>query len=127
MKCPVLCSYSRRRRSCGKVGIPLCWRDFQAWWESPLLGFSTTCLFHSLGRGANFRDGTSLAGVMPQPSGPVSHAESSVQVLVDGDRASVEFLETLVAEFKGALIVISHDEMFLRHCGLMEGIRAAVG
>src|SRR5215472_18683141 len=83
-----LCSYSRRRGSCGKVGIPRCWRDFQAWWESPLLDFSTTCLFHSLGRGANFRDGTSLAGVMPQPSGPVSHAESSVQVLVEGDRAS---------------------------------------
>jgi len=36
------------------------------------------------------------------------------------DLPNVEFLQTLVAEFKGALIVISHDEMFLSHCGVME-------
>lgn len=34
------------------------------------------------------------------------------------DLANIEFLETLVARFGGALLVISHDEMFLRNCGI---------
>src|SRR5260370_2901060 len=37
-----------RRRGCGKVGIPRLLRDFQAEGKSPLLGFSTQRLFHSL-------------------------------------------------------------------------------
>src|ERR1035438_6808204 len=36
----------RRRRDCGKVGIPRFGRDFQARWESPK-DFSTERLFHS--------------------------------------------------------------------------------
>jgi ATPase subunit of ABC transporter with duplicated ATPase domains len=32
------------------------------------------------------------------------------------DLVNVEFLENLVREFKGALIVISHDEVFLKNC-----------
>jgi ATPase subunit of ABC transporter with duplicated ATPase domains len=34
------------------------------------------------------------------------------------DLANIEFLEELVSSFRGALIVISHDEIFLRNCGL---------
>lgn len=36
------------------------------------------------------------------------------------DLANVEFLENLVREFKGALIVISHDEVFLNNCNVTE-------
>lgn len=32
------------------------------------------------------------------------------------DLANIEFLEELVREFRGALIVISHDEVFLENC-----------
>jgi ATPase subunit of ABC transporter with duplicated ATPase domains len=34
------------------------------------------------------------------------------------DLANVEFLERLIREYRGALIVISHDETFLRNCGV---------
>lgn len=33
------------------------------------------------------------------------------------DLANIEFLENLVSEFKSALIIISHDEIFLKNCG----------
>lgn len=36
------------------------------------------------------------------------------------DLKNIEFLEGLVREFKGALIVISHDETFLKNCHLQE-------
>lgn len=36
------------------------------------------------------------------------------------DLGNIEFLENLVREFRGALIVISHDEVFLRNCGITE-------
>lgn len=36
------------------------------------------------------------------------------------DLPNVEFLEALVAEFKGALVIISHDETFLENCGVTE-------
>jgi ATPase subunit of ABC transporter with duplicated ATPase domains len=36
------------------------------------------------------------------------------------DLANIEFLENLVREFRGALIVISHDEVFLKNCGIEE-------
>lgn len=36
------------------------------------------------------------------------------------DLANVEFLEALVREFHGALIVISHDEVFLKNCQVNE-------
>ncbi|AGH94497.1 ATP-binding cassette domain-containing protein [Pseudobdellovibrio exovorus] len=36
------------------------------------------------------------------------------------DLANVEFLENLIQEFRGALVVISHDEVFLKNCGVTE-------
>jgi ATPase subunit of ABC transporter with duplicated ATPase domains len=36
------------------------------------------------------------------------------------DLANIEFLETLVREFHGALIVVSHDRTFLEHCRVSE-------
>lgn len=36
------------------------------------------------------------------------------------DLKNIEFLENLVREFKGALIVISHDEVFLENCNISE-------
>lgn len=39
------------------------------------------------------------------------------------DLANVEFLENFVREFKGALIVISHDEVFLQNCRIEEELR----
>lgn len=38
------------------------------------------------------------------------------------DLANVEFLENLVREFRGALLVISHDEVFLQNCGITAGL-----
>jgi ATPase subunit of ABC transporter with duplicated ATPase domains len=32
------------------------------------------------------------------------------------DLANIEFLEKLVAGFRGAVIIISHDEVFLKNC-----------
>jgi ATPase subunit of ABC transporter with duplicated ATPase domains len=34
------------------------------------------------------------------------------------DLANIEFLENLVSEFRGALIVVSHDRRFLERCGV---------
>ena len=58
LKCPVFLardmsglSYTTSgRRGCGKVGIPRLLRDFQARWESRVLDFSTSRLFHSPSR-----------------------------------------------------------------------------
>jgi len=36
------------------------------------------------------------------------------------DLANIEFLEDVVSSFKGALIVVSHDEYFLERCGITE-------
>ena len=36
------------------------------------------------------------------------------------DLPNVEFLEKLVREFRGALIVVSHDETFLQNCGIQQ-------
>lgn len=36
------------------------------------------------------------------------------------DLGNIEFLENLVRQFRGALIVISHDEVFLKNCGVSE-------
>ena len=38
------------------------------------------------------------------------------------DLANIEFLEKLVAEFKGAVLVVSHDEVFLGNCRLLSSI-----
>jgi ATPase subunit of ABC transporter with duplicated ATPase domains len=38
------------------------------------------------------------------------------------DLSNVEFLENLVREFRGALIVISHDSIFLEACGVTEEV-----
>lgn len=34
------------------------------------------------------------------------------------DLANIEFLENIVRQYRGALIIISHDETFLKNCGL---------
>ena len=36
------------------------------------------------------------------------------------DLANIQFLEHVVSEFRGALVVISHDEDFLRNCGIAD-------
>jgi ATPase subunit of ABC transporter with duplicated ATPase domains len=41
------------------------------------------------------------------------------------DMANVEFLEGLAREFPGALIVVSHDEEFLRNCGITASLDLA--
>ena len=69
-KCPVFVARemsgfvfsSSRRRSCWKVGIPRCLRDFQARWKSRHLDFSTERLFNSL-LCCRLRDRCALAGV----------------------------------------------------------------
>jgi ATPase subunit of ABC transporter with duplicated ATPase domains len=37
------------------------------------------------------------------------------------DLANIEFLEGLVREFRGALVVVSHDQRFLENCGVTMG------
>jgi ATPase subunit of ABC transporter with duplicated ATPase domains len=39
------------------------------------------------------------------------------------DLANIEFLENLLRQFRGALILISHDEVFLQNCGIQEELR----
>jgi len=34
------------------------------------------------------------------------------------DLANIQFLENLISQFKGAVIIISHDEVFLSNCGI---------
>jgi hypothetical protein len=75
LKCPLFITSEmsglrlipRSSRSCGKVGIPRCWRDFQASWESLLLDFSNSRLFHSSLARSRLRglDGHTLRGVTP--------------------------------------------------------------
>lgn len=36
------------------------------------------------------------------------------------DLGNIKFIEGLVTQFKGALIIISHDEHFLDSCGIRE-------
>jgi ATPase subunit of ABC transporter with duplicated ATPase domains len=36
------------------------------------------------------------------------------------DLANVEFLERIVSEFRGALVIVSHDVGFLENCGVMQ-------
>lgn len=36
------------------------------------------------------------------------------------DLANIEFLESLVRDFRGALVVVSHDDVFLDRCGVTE-------
>lgn len=38
------------------------------------------------------------------------------------DLVNVEFLERLISQFKGALIIVSHDEVFLENCGVRESL-----
>lgn len=38
------------------------------------------------------------------------------------DLANLDFLENLVSQFRGALIVVSHDEAFLQKCGVKAGL-----
>src|SRR5271154_6112869 len=82
----------RRRRDCGKVGIPRFGRDSQAWWESPK-DFSTERLFHSLLRFVLPRlrqAGPSFRVVATHHVRPISNAPALIQMFADGDRASSE-------------------------------------
>lgn len=36
------------------------------------------------------------------------------------DLSNIEFLERLIREFKGAVIIISHDEVFLKNCAVVD-------
>jgi ATPase subunit of ABC transporter with duplicated ATPase domains len=36
------------------------------------------------------------------------------------DLVNIQFLEQVVSEFRGALVVICHDEEFLRNCGVSQ-------
>jgi ATPase subunit of ABC transporter with duplicated ATPase domains len=53
-------------------------------------------------------------------------AESKPELLIldeptnNLDLANLEFLETLVRQFRGALLVISHDDSFLLNCGITD-------
>jgi len=38
------------------------------------------------------------------------------------DLRNIEFLETVVSRFRGAVIVVSRDERFLEHCKLEEEV-----
>src|SRR6201987_5461331 len=78
-----------RSRGCGKVGIPRILRDFQARRESRFLDFSALRLFHSPTRAYFFfRHRHSFRTVVAETLGAVSNRESSVQVLVHGDRTA---------------------------------------
>jgi ATPase subunit of ABC transporter with duplicated ATPase domains len=41
------------------------------------------------------------------------------------DLANIEFLENLIREFRGALIVVSHDRRFLQNCGVTAAFELA--
>src|SRR2546429_1584446 len=76
-------------RGCGKVGIPRLLRDFQARWESRVLDFSTSRLFHSPSA-LRFVvcQGRTLGAVSAQPVRSMGEAVASVQVLMDGHGAA---------------------------------------
>lgn len=39
------------------------------------------------------------------------------------DLGNIRFLENLISQFKGAVIIVSHDEVFLRECGIHSEIQ----
>ena len=66
-------------------------RDFQARWESRLLDFSASRLFHSPSRRHfGWPDGHTLRAVVSQPVRSVSQAESPVQMLVHHHQATCQ-------------------------------------
>jgi len=80
----------RRRRGCGKVGIPRPLRDFQAQWK-PCLWVSTERLFHSLSPAIPLRPAQprpSFRVVTPYDVRPVTNAPQLIQVFAHRDRAS---------------------------------------
>jgi ATPase subunit of ABC transporter with duplicated ATPase domains len=36
------------------------------------------------------------------------------------DLANIEFLERIVREFRGAVVIVSHDDTFLERCGVSQ-------
>src|SRR6267378_2795669 len=98
LKCPVfvahdmsgLRSMDRRRRGCGKVGIPRPLRDFQAQWE-PCLWVSTERLFHSLSPAIPLLFAPprpSLRVVTAHDMRPVPNTPGFIQMFADRDRTS---------------------------------------
>jgi ATPase subunit of ABC transporter with duplicated ATPase domains len=43
------------------------------------------------------------------------------------DLANIEFLESVLREFRGALVVVSHDVQFLENCGVSEELTLRSG
>src|SRR5436853_6958679 len=76
-------------RGCGKVGIQRLLRDFQARWESRVLDFSTSRLFHSPSA-LRFVvcQGRTLGAVSAQPVRSMGEAVASVRVLLAGHGAA---------------------------------------
>src|SRR5580704_3588138 len=98
LKCPLLVAHDmsgsrlmdRRRRGCGKVGIPRLLRDFQAQWKT-CLWFSTERLFHSLCPTIQFRFARprpSLRVVTAHDVRPVPHAPGFIQMFAHRDGTS---------------------------------------
>jgi ATPase subunit of ABC transporter with duplicated ATPase domains len=56
--------------------------------------------------------------------GLLSHAAPELLILDEPtnnlDLSNIEFLETVVRQFRAALVVVSHDEDFLENCGLTQ-------
>src|SRR5437016_12212210 len=71
-------------RGCGKVGIQSLLRDFQARWESRVLDFSSSRLFHSPSA-LRFVvcQGRTLGTVSAHPARSMGEALASVEVLMD--------------------------------------------
>src|SRR5215470_8967078 len=85
--CPV--SLTSSSRGWGKVGIARSLRDFQAKWESLLLDFSSSRLFHSPSRGHfGCSNGRPLGRVMAESVRSVRDTQSSVQMLMNHDVAA---------------------------------------
>src|SRR5579872_4503857 len=100
LKCPLFVAHDmsglgamdRRRRGCGKVGIPRLLRDFQAQWKT-CFWFSKKRLFHSLSPAIQFalaQPRPSLRGVATDDVWPVPDTPGFIQMLAHRDRTSRE-------------------------------------
>src|SRR5882762_11022153 len=98
LKCPVFVAHDmsaswlmdRRRRGCGKVGIPRLLRDSQAQWKT-WFWFSTERLLHSLSQAIRFvlpQPRPSLRVVTAHHMRPVPNTPALVQMFTDRHRAS---------------------------------------
>src|SRR5438270_8773141 len=84
-------------RGCGKVGIQRLLRDFQARWESRVLDFSSSRLFHSPSA-LRFVvcQGRTLGAVSAQPVRSMGEAVASVQVRSEEHTSELQSQSNLV-------------------------------